>query len=231
MYFPWPGFIGQMALADVYIWLDDAQFSKGSFTNRVQVKTARGQSWMSVPLAGKGAFQQLADLAPADERWRGGHRDLLRQQLSDAPYLTDALGLYDEVQGQTALIDLLIASAEVPARYCDALPSKILRSSQLNVPGTSSQRVCELVDAVGGTRYLTGHGAAAYLDHTLFEDAGIEVVYMDYAMPQWRQAYGDFTHYVTILDPIAWLGPAARDVLPAATVDWKPFLAQRAARV
>lgn len=37
MYFPWFGFMAQMSLADVFIWLDDAQFSKGSFTNRVQV--------------------------------------------------------------------------------------------------------------------------------------------------------------------------------------------------
>ncbi|MFT7595258.1 MAG: hypothetical protein ACI8R4_002586 [Paracoccaceae bacterium] len=38
MYFPWAGFLAQLALADVRIWLDDAQFSNGSFTNRVQVK-------------------------------------------------------------------------------------------------------------------------------------------------------------------------------------------------
>ena len=50
MYFPWFGFMAQMSLADVFIWLDDAQFSKGSFTNRVQVKTDNGLTWMSVPL-------------------------------------------------------------------------------------------------------------------------------------------------------------------------------------
>jgi hypothetical protein len=33
MYLPWPAFIEMMKLADVFLWLDDAQFSKGSFTN------------------------------------------------------------------------------------------------------------------------------------------------------------------------------------------------------
>ena len=38
MLFPWPGFFEQLCLADVYIYLDDVQFSKGSFTNRVQIE-------------------------------------------------------------------------------------------------------------------------------------------------------------------------------------------------
>jgi len=69
MYFPWVGFIAQMALADVFIWLDDAQFSKGSFTNRIQVKLPDGRKWMSVPLEGKGAFQTIRDLHSARKDW------------------------------------------------------------------------------------------------------------------------------------------------------------------
>ena len=50
MYFPWTGFFGQMKLADIYVWLDDAQFSKGSFTNRVQALLNGKQTWMTIPL-------------------------------------------------------------------------------------------------------------------------------------------------------------------------------------
>ena len=31
MYFPWVGMLEQMRLADVFVHLDDAQFSKGGF--------------------------------------------------------------------------------------------------------------------------------------------------------------------------------------------------------
>ena len=43
MFFPWVGMFEQIALADVYVHYDDVQFSKGSFTNRVQLKTARAR--------------------------------------------------------------------------------------------------------------------------------------------------------------------------------------------
>ena len=38
MYFPWIGFLSQLSMANTIIWLDDVQFSKGSFINRIQIK-------------------------------------------------------------------------------------------------------------------------------------------------------------------------------------------------
>ena len=49
MLFPWVGLFEQIRAADVYVHYDDVQFSKGSFTNRVQIKTARGPRWLTVP--------------------------------------------------------------------------------------------------------------------------------------------------------------------------------------
>ncbi len=50
MLFPWAGMFEQIRLADVYVHYPDVQFSKGSFTNRVQVKTAGGSRWLTLPL-------------------------------------------------------------------------------------------------------------------------------------------------------------------------------------
>ena len=60
-----------------------------------------------------------------------------------------------------------------------------------------------LVKAVGGTTYITGHGARNYLDHEGFEAAGVEVEYMDYAPRPWPQSLTEFTPYVTGLDLVA----------------------------
>ena len=56
MLFPWPGLFEQLALADVYIYLDDAQFSKGSHTNRIQVKWRDTMKWMTIPPGRQGLF-------------------------------------------------------------------------------------------------------------------------------------------------------------------------------
>lgn len=225
MLFPWPGFFEQMALADVFLWLDDVQFSKGSFTSRVQVRHGDRIKWLSIPLTGQGSFQSICDLASAGE-FRDRHKDFLRQAYSDAPFVGEALAIVEDVYAQRNICDLLIASAEVSAlRLGVATKQKRMRTSLMGVPGRSWQRVLDLVLAAGGTRYITGHGAAHYLDHVSFEQAGVAVEYMDYSKTAWPQRGADFTPFVSILDLIAMTGPDAPNFLHPATIAWRSFVA------
>jgi WbqC-like protein family len=57
-------------MADVYIDLDDAQFSKGSFTNRIRLKWGNERHWMSVPLKNGGTFTTIANFEAAETHWR-----------------------------------------------------------------------------------------------------------------------------------------------------------------
>ena len=111
---PWPGFFELVASAEIYVHLDDALFSKGSFTNRIQIKHPTGTKWMTVPLQGKGTFQKIIQLEAAGTEWKRRHRELVRQSLSAAPHLDSALDLFDAVYGVDPLIELLIASIERP---------------------------------------------------------------------------------------------------------------------
>lgn len=229
MLFPWPGFFEQLMIADGYIYLDDAQFSKGSFTNRIQLLNGNDRCWMTIPLAGKGSFQKIQDIAATGESWRASHRALLRQSLIGAPYIDDALAIFDEVYAHASLCDLLIASIETPARYMGIGGDRVvLRSSEMAVDGTSWQRVLDLVLEADGTRYLTGHGAANYLDHQAFEAAGVHVEYMRYSCTGWPQPRETFTPYVSILDLIARTGPDARNHLFPTTISWQEFLKEEA---
>lgn len=228
MYFPWPGFMAQMALADVYIWLDDAQFSKGSFTNRIQVKLPAGRKWMTVPLEGAGNFQRICDLSAKGQDWIASHRQMLAQSFRGYPATATSLALFDAAMGLPgSLCDRLIAGAEAQARALGCLPPRVLRSSALGIEGMSSDRVLRLVQAVGGTHYITGHGAFAYLDHQRLNDHGIAVSYMDYAPLPWPQAHGDFTPYVTGLDLLAAAGLSAAGHLRPASIEWRAFRTAR----
>ena len=51
----------------------------------------------------------------------------------------------------------------------------------MSVVGAGSKRVLAIVQSLGGTRYVTAHGAAGYLDHEEFERAGVLVEYADYS--------------------------------------------------
>ena len=48
---PWLGFFEKFLRADVFVVLDDVQFSKGDFQNRNRVKGREGALWLTVPVA------------------------------------------------------------------------------------------------------------------------------------------------------------------------------------
>lgn len=94
---------------------------------------------------------------------------------------------------------LNIAALEKVAAYFGFAP-KFCVSSALSVGGASSARVAAVTQSLGGTVYITGHGARHYLDHALFEARGIRVEYMDYRREPYPQLHGAFDPHVTILD-------------------------------
>jgi hypothetical protein len=226
MLFPWPGFFEQMALADRYLWLDDVQFSKGSFTNRIQIWHGGTTKWLTIPLMGSGTFLKILELEPRND-FRASHLAFLRQAFAGAPHARTALDIVEEAYANSSLCDVLVASAEVPARYLGLPKRRASLTSLLGAAGSGSMRVLELVRKVGGTRYLTGHGAAGYLDHEAFEKAGVSVEYMAYSLSEWPRCNQPSTPYLSVLDLIAHAGPMASSYLHPRTVHWQTFLKQR----
>ncbi len=230
MLFPWTGVFEQLQLADAYIYLDDAQFSKGSFTNRVQLYGGDQRRWLTIPLAGKGSFQRICDLKAAPGDWRDRHIEALGAIVAGAPHAEVALDLMRLAYAETDLDALLIASMETCAKALSVGGQRrILRSQDMTAGGRSWRRVLDLVLEVGGTTYLTGHGAVNYLDHEAFEAAGVAVEYMDYGQTAWPRGGALETPYQSVLDLIAWTGPEAARYLRPATLPWRTFLERRGA--
>ncbi|MBL1210714.1 WbqC family protein [Geminocystis sp. GBBB08] len=228
MFFPWIGLFEQIKLADIYVHYDDVQFSKGSFTNRVQIKTKNGFKWLTIPLKDIKLGQIIRDVKVCHKNnWREQHIKFLSQNYFKAPYQQDMLDLVNKVYSQHTdmLVDLTIASLNEVCRYFNLKqPDHFLYSSNLNIGGKSSQRVVNIVKYLQGNIYITGHGASNYLDHQLFEREGIRVEYMNYQKISYPQLYGEFTPYVSILDLIANVGRKGTKYIDSSTTYWRDFI-------
>jgi WbqC-like protein family len=186
---------------------------------------------LSVPLANKGSFQKICDLVPARDGWKTRHREFLRQAFRGAPHIDAAIDLFDRVYANERFINLLTASIEETSLTVGLTrPSRWLAASQLGIGGESWARVLAIVQAVGGTRYVTAHGAANYLDHEAFERAGVTVEYVDYSKTPYAQLHEPFTAFVSVLDAIANLGASAGAVLRPKTIPWRKFVVERTHR-
>ena len=228
MFFPWVGLFEQLRLADVWVHYDDVQFSKGSFVNRVQIKTAEGSKWLTLPLRANKLGLRIADLVlDGGKNWRQSHLDRLRTAYQAAPYgqeMLDFVARQYKVASER-LVDLVVPAFEGLAEYFGVgRTCTFLSSSRLGVAGAGSQRVLDMVRQLGGSRYVTGHGAAQYLDHAAFEREGIRVEYIDYQRQPYGQQHGPFDPHVSILDLMANEGRAGARVIRSTARHWKEFL-------
>ncbi len=228
MYFPWIGLLEQVRLADCFVHYDDVRFGRG-FYNRVQVKTTDGPRWMTVPVVGNGRTQTI-DETPVDNttNWQRRHLEMLRHAYSRAPYRDEMLELVAGVlDGQARTLgELSRASMLALVDYFGLRQGREFVDSRiLGIPGASSERLRDIVLALSGTTYVTGHGARNYLDHELLERSGITVDYMAYELRSYPQLNGPFTPFVTALDLIANCGADGRSLLSSGSVHWKLFLA------
>lgn len=229
MYFPWTGMFEQLQLADFFVHYDDVQLPQGrSFISRVQIKTRDGAQWLTVPVK-RVQGQSIAEAKVDDsQRWRRRHVGQLAHALAGAPHrdlaVSTLAATLDGPDDGLALIN--IRGFEMIAALL-GLRKKVFLSSSLECPGCSTERLITIVKRFRGNRYVTGHGAANYLDHEAFERAGIAVEYIKYSMTPYPQLYGAFTPYVTILDLIANTGVKAASYLRPTSIPWREFVARK----
>jgi WbqC-like protein family len=227
MYFPWVGFLEQIRLADVYVRYDDVQFSKGGFTNRVQIKTASGSQWLTVPLKKFNLGTPIDEIRiDGTKNWQGKQLSMLSNAYSSAPYFQEMHQLVESVFDQplSCIGDVAYNSQMHLSDYFGLNPAlRVLEAKSLGILGQSSQRVLDIVHHVKGDEYITGHGASNYLDHTLFEHSGVEVQYMQYEKNIYPQLHGEFTPYVSALDLIANCGKQGASYIRSTTCKWRQF--------
>lgn len=214
-FIPWRGYFDFIASVDIFVFLDDVQFSKGGWRNRNKIKTPTGAEWISVPVK----HRELAKLiieTPIDEsrNWRRKHLGTWSANYSSAPYFDDAMSLLEFVwNGQYETISQLnVELTRDICRYLD-ITTPLIMSTELKLEGEKTGRLIDLMKKLHGTRYLSGPSADAYLDKNEFRSNGFSLEYKTYDYLEYPQQWGAFEGAVTILDLIANCGPNSKNYL------------------
>lgn len=95
-----------------------------------------------------------------------------------------------------------------------------MRSSQISgIEGQKTDRLIQVLQAVGGTHYISGPSASDYIEKEKFEAAGITLEYMEYNYPEYPQLYPPFDPQTSILDLLFMTGPEAPNYILKGTHD------------
>lgn len=149
MLFPWIGMLAQLRLADIIVHYDDVQLSKGSFSNRVQVKTETGLHWMTIPLHNFRLGMLIDEtFFGAKDNWEKSHASLLSQSFQNSPFKTHALDMVEQVYSsacETVGSLSRLSMIALGAYYGLLDGKKVLDVRSLGVSGSGTNRVLDIV--------------------------------------------------------------------------------------
>jgi hypothetical protein len=209
---PWLGFFSKMASADVFILLDNVPFSKNSFQNRVTIKSAQGEQWLTVPVLTKGRSGQLTSEVPisTNSHWQRKHLATLRTNYQPAPYYEQVMAWLEPLYENTPshLTPFNIALIEAIRRQL-GLVNECELASAVGVQGSGPELLLRLVQATEGNVYLSGPSGRDYLDMSIFDQAGVEVQFHDFQHPVYPQLYDGFSPGLSIIDLLMNVGSSA----------------------
>ena len=212
-FFPYPGFFNKIFYSDVFVILDRTQFEFG-ITNRNKIITPEG-TWtrISVPVKNGQKFFQINDVKiNNDMNWKKKNLDLISKSYSKSKffdlYNTPINSIFEEKWEY--LIELNIKILKTIFEWLD-VKTKIIFESELNVKGTSSEKLLNICKDVKATKYVSGPGGKNYLDEKIFQKNHIDIEYQKYTPISYSQLNSkSFIPNLSILDLLFNMGYESR---------------------
>lgn len=199
------GYFYKIYKSDIFIFLDDVQYIKGSYINRNKIKTHMGEHWLTIPSKFNDSSRcKINEVCINNEQdWRSNHLKNIHYNYKRAAYFNEFIPFIQNCLSYNSdnLSDFNINTI---TKICGLLniKTRIMLSSQLNIEEKSTMRIIKICEAVGGTKYLSGRGGTKYQDPQMFMDYGIELEYSDFYEKPYSQLWGEFAEGMSIIDYI-----------------------------
>jgi hypothetical protein len=215
-YLPWRGFFDFLREVDVFVFLDDVQYTVRDWRNRNRIKTRDGNAvWLTVPVLG-GRHQAIKDVRIDNTQpWLRKHLGALNRSYGQLrhfdEYFERLRAVYDLKHEHLSDLDIDLT---VAVCRCLGIETEMIRSSTLGCDGAKDNKLLALVRQLGGDRYLSGPSAKDYLRPEIWQRAGIELAYKDYSgYPEYEQISAPFEPGVSIVDLLFTAGSRAPDYI------------------
>jgi len=160
-HFPYLGFFQKMQAADLFVILDDVQYTKNNFQNRNKFLNLNGvDEWFTVEVESKANTKLINQVAvSSNPKWRRVIVNKLQTTFKKD---------LSEIYNSNYLVDINLASIEF-CRQALGISTPMVLSSELNIATSSSQRLADICRKLDATEYISGAGGRDYLDESIFD--------------------------------------------------------------
>lgn len=196
---PWGGYFHKMKNVDIFVILDNVQFSPHSHTNHFYIKSPKGK--LKITLSIKRNFPENINKVMLNNYNPTNLLKTLTMCYKNSPNFYKIMSELNDAleQNWKRLADLNILLIYLIANLMN-IKTKIVLSSNYVFEGKGDDRLINICKFFNCDTYYSGTGGKNYQSEKKFADNGIKVVYSDFVDTPYQQLWGDFIPNLSIID-------------------------------
>ncbi len=213
---PWLGFFHKMTYSDVFVFLDDVQFTNKTYTNRYYVKFNGNKVRLSVPVLKSKSLRKIREIEIDTRMFSYKHIQTFHHAYGKS------IG-FDEIfpillphfeMGKINLAELNMGLIRALADYMELTP-RFIRLSDLGLKSKKNQLLIDIAKKCEVDIFVSGVGARAYISghEYRYAEKGILLAFQNFIHPVYVQSTGPFLAGCSIVDLLFNTGRLALDHL------------------
>lgn len=217
-FLPWLGYFYKIKQADIFVILDNVQYTKNSICNRNKIKNQQGEAaWITVPvLTSKGLNQNFNQIEiDYKQKWQKKIVRTIEQTYKKTPFFT----LYfDELKGilekeYPNLSKLNINLIKYINNKLD-IKTPVYTASEIDKDfGTKTDLVIGICKHFEINNYLSGQGAKKYNEPEKFDKEKINLLYQEFEHPEYPQLKEPFVSHLSVIDLLFNCGDESKNYI------------------
>ena len=204
-YLPWLGYFDLIKSADVFVFLDHAQFSKQSWQQRNRVRDKNGELMLTIPVTKSSSWEKPICQVEIDH----AKKPLIKHIKSIKSIYGKALNfssIYPELENiygknHKFLAELNIELIKFGCKEM-GIATEMVRSSTLGYSKPKVEGIIEICKHFNCQNYLSPVGSKEYIEENdIFTENGINLAYQNYTHITYEQMnYSNFISHLSFID-------------------------------
>ena len=206
-YLPWLGYFYKIDQSDVFVFLDDVQYSTQGMHNFHYIKLAQGPFRLKIPVE-----QKMGDLInqvrTRDELgWKNNHLKTIEHTYKKTPFFEEIYTDFSQLLqvDYPNIAEMNQAIIEFTCRKF-GITTEFVKSSDLKINTSREEKVLDICNALDATVYYSGTGAKVYQVEENFINRGLELRYSHFSPFEYPQFFDSFQSNICFLDYLMHCG-------------------------
>ncbi len=210
-YVPYLGYFYKVHKSDVFVFLDNVQFSSSNMHHWNTVQSNGKTVRLKIPVEYSFGDKLTQVRCKNELGWREKHLKILEDNYSNAPFFSTVFPEIREklYEDYNSLAELNIKMNTFIIEKM-GMKAKIVLASDIETNGKKEELVIDICRSLGGDTYISGNGAKDYQDEEHFNQNGIKLVYTDFEPTPYNQNSENFVENMSVIDYLmncGWSNP------------------------